>query len=126
MPDSLRHKTVHALYWSFVEAIGLQSVRFFIGIVLARLLFPEQFGLLGMLTIFMGVSQALLDSGFGAALVRKREATTTDISSIFYFNILVGLVVAGLLCLVAPWIAAFYNQPILTPLIRAMSLVIVI
>ena len=126
MADSLRSKTIHALSWSFVESIGLQGVRFIIGIVLARLLFPEQFGLIGMLTIFMAVAQTFLDSGFGAALIQKREATQTDICSIFYFNIVVGLVAAGLLCLVAPWIAAFYNQPILTPLTRAMSLIIVI
>jgi O-antigen/teichoic acid export membrane protein len=101
-------------------------VRFVIGIVLARLLFPEQFGLIGMLTIFMAVAQSFMDSGFGTALIQKRDATHTDASSIFYFNILIGLAAAGLLCLVAPWIAAFYHEPILTPLTRALSLTIVI
>jgi O-antigen/teichoic acid export membrane protein len=94
--------------------------------VLARLLFPEQFGLIGMLTIFMAVAQSFLDSGFGAALIQKREVTLADTCSIFYLNIMVGLVAAGILCLVAPWIAAFYNQSILTPLTRALSLTIVI
>jgi len=103
-----------------------KAVQFVIGIVLARLLFPEQFGLIGMLTIFMAVIRTFLDSGFGAALIQKREVTQTDICSIFYFNIAIGLVTAGLLCLGAPWIAAFYNQPILTPLTRALSLTIVI
>lgn len=126
MADSLRSKTLHALSWSFLESVGLQGVRFVIGIVLARLLFPEQYGLIGMLTIFMAVAQSFLESGFGAALIQKREATPTDICSIFYFNIVVGVAAAGLLCLVAPWIAAFYNQPILTPLTRALSLSIVI
>jgi teichuronic acid exporter len=124
--DSLRSKTMHALSWSLLEALGMQGVRFFIGIVLARMLFPEQFGLIGMLTIFMAVAQSFLDSGFGAALIQKRDATQTDTCSIFYFNIVVGLAAAGLLCLLAPWIAAFYNQPILTPLTRAMSLTIVV
>jgi O-antigen/teichoic acid export membrane protein len=101
-------------------------LRFVIGIILARLLFPEQFGLIGMLLIFMAVAQTFLDSGFGAALIQKKEATQKDICSIFYFNILVGVAAAGLLCLVAPWIAAFYNQPILTSLTRGMSLVIII
>jgi O-antigen/teichoic acid export membrane protein len=126
MADSLKSKTIHALSWSFLESIGVQGVRFVIGIVLARLLFPEQFGLIGMLTIFMALAQTFLDSGFGAALIQKRDATQIDTCSIFYFNIAVGLVVAGFLCLVAPWIAAFYNQPILTPLTRALSLTIVI
>ncbi len=126
MADSLRTKTLRALSWSFLESIGLQGVRFVVGIVLARLLFPEQFGLIGMLTIFMAVAQSFLDSGFGAALIQKREVTPTDTCSIFYFNILVGLAAAGLLCMVAPWIAAFYHEPILTPLTRALSLTIVI
>ena len=124
--DSLRSRTFHALSWSFLESLGIQGVRFVFGIVLARLLFPEQFGLIGMLTIFMAVTQIFLDSGFGAALIQKRDATQTDTCSIFYFNIVVGLAAAGLLCLLAPWIAAFYNQPILTPLTRALSLTIVV
>ncbi len=126
MTDNLQHKTIHALSWSFVEVIARKSVQFVIGIVLARLLFPEQFGLIGMLTIFMAIAQTFLDSGFGAALIQKREITKTDTCSIFYFNILVGLAAAGLLCLVAPWVADFYKQPILTPLMRALSLTIVI
>jgi len=126
MKDSLKHKTIHALSWSFLEVAGVQGVRFVIGVVLARLLFPEQFGLIGMLMVFFAVTQTLLDSGFGAALIQKREATQTDICSIFYFNIVVGFAAAGLLCLVAPWIAAFYKQPGLTPLTRALSLTIVI
>jgi teichuronic acid exporter len=124
--DSLRSKTLYALSWSFLESAGVQGVRFVLGIVLARLLFPEQFGLIGMLTIFIAVAQSFLDSGFGAALIRKRDPTPTDVCSIFYFNIVVGLVAAGILCLAAPWIAAFYNQPILTPLTWALSLTIVI
>jgi O-antigen/teichoic acid export membrane protein len=126
MENSLKKKTLHALSWSFLESAGLLGVRFVLGIVLARLLFPEQFGLIGMLTIFMAVAQSFLDSGFGAALIQKRDVTQIDTCSIFYFNIAVGVAAAALLCLFAPWIAAFYNQPILTPLTRAMSLTIVI
>ena len=126
MTDSLRSKTIRALSWSFLEAVWLQGVRFVIGIILARLLFPDQFGLIGMLWIFIAVAQSFLDSGFGAALIQKTDATIIDTCSIFYFNIVVGLVAAGLLCLAAPWIAAPYNQPILAPLTRALSLTIVI
>jgi O-antigen/teichoic acid export membrane protein len=74
----------------------------------------------------MAVAHTFVSSGFGAALIQKRDATLTDTWSIFYFNIVVALAVAGLLCLVAPYIAAFYHQPILTPLTRALSLTIVI
>ncbi len=126
MADNLRQKTVYALLWSFLQAAAQRGVQFIIGIVLARLLFPEQFGLIGMLTIFIAVIRTFLDSGFGAALIQKRQVTQADICSIFYFNILVGVAAAGLLCLAAPWIAAFYRQPVLTPLTRALSLTIVI
>lgn len=126
MTDNLHQKTIRALLWSFLETIALRGVQFIVGIVLARLLFPEQFGLIGMLTIFTAVISAFLDSGFGAALIQKREVTQADLCSIFYFNILVGIAAAGLLCLIAPWIAAFYGQPILTPLTRALSLTMVI
>jgi teichuronic acid exporter len=126
MTDDLQQKTVHALSWSFLQAVAQRGMQFVIGIVLARMLFPEQFGLIGMITIFMAVISAFLDSGFGAALIQKREVTQTDICSIFYFNILVGVAAAGLLCLAAPWIASFYGQPVLTPLTRALSLTIVI
>jgi teichuronic acid exporter len=126
MADNLKQKTISALSWSFIESITARGVQFVIGIVLARLLFPEQFGLIGMLMIFMAVIRAFLDSGFGAALIQKQEVTQTDICSIFYFNIVVGFAAASVLCLAAPWIAAFYRQPVLTPLTRALSLTIVI
>jgi hypothetical protein len=80
--DSLRSKTIHALSWSFLESVGVQGVRFIIGIMLARLLFQEEFGLLGMLTIFIAVAQSVLNSGFGAVLIRKREATLVDTCSL--------------------------------------------
>lgn len=93
---------------------------------MARLLFPEQFGLIGMITVFIAVAQTFSDSGFGDALIQKREVTIAETCSIFYFGIAVGSAAAGLLCLVAPWISTFYNQPELTPLIRVLSLIIVI
>ena len=126
LADSLKSVTLRALKWTFLETIASRGVQFVVGIVLARLLFPEQFGLIAMLTIFIAVAQCFLDSGFGPALIQKRQISQADKCSIFYFNIAVGMVAAGFLCLVAPWIAAFYEEPILTPLTRALSLTIVI
>jgi teichuronic acid exporter len=126
MADSLKSKALRAVSWTFLEAVGVRGTQFIVGIVLARLLLPEQFGLIGMLTVFMAVAQSLLDSGFGAALIQKRDVAFVDTCSIFYFNIVIGFMAAGLLCLAAPWIAAFYHQPILTPLTRAMSALVVI
>ncbi len=124
--DSLRGKTIKALSWSSLESVGIQCVRFIFGIMLARLLFPEQFGLIGMLWVFIAVAQSLTDSGYGAALIQKQDTTATDINTIFYFNIAVGLIAMGVVCLFAPWIAAFFNQPELTSLTRAMSVIILI
>ena len=126
MSDGLKNKTLHALFWSFFERIGQQGIQFIIGIILARLLLPEQFGLIAMLTIFMAIAQSFINSGFGQALIQKQDATHIDECSIFYFNILVGFLAAGLLCLFAPWIAGFYNQPLLVPLTYALSLNLII
>ena len=117
---------MRALFWSFFERIGQQGIQFIISIILARLLLPEQFGLIAMLAIFMAIAQSFITSGFGQALIQKQDATHIDECSIFYFNILVGLLAAGLLCLAAPWIAGFYNQPLLVPLTYAMSLNLII
>jgi len=126
MPEISRSKTLHGLAWSLFERIGQQGIQFFISIILARLLMPSEFGLIAMLVLFVSLATALLDSGFGSALIQRQNATRVDESSIFYFNIVVGLVVAGLLSLAAPWIAAFYNMPILVPITRWTSLNLII
>ena len=126
MSDGLKSQTLHALFWSFLERFGQQVIQFAISIILARLLLPEEFGLIAMLTIFMAIAQSFINSGFGQALIQKQNATHIDECSIFYFNILVGFLAAGLLCLAAPWIAGFYNQPLLIPLTCALSLNLII
>jgi teichuronic acid exporter len=126
LKESLKHKTINAISWSFAETIGLQLIQFIISIILARLLFPEQFGLIGMLTIFMAIAETFLNSGFGSALIQKRNPTQIDICSVFYFNIIIGIFIVALLFFTAPWIAAFYKQQILSPLLRSMSLILLI
>lgn len=126
MADNLKAKTTSALFWSFFERIGQQGIQFVISIILARLLLPEEFGLIAMLTIFMAISQSFISSGFGQALTQKQGVTHIDECSIFYFNILVGFLATGLLCLAAPWIASFYNQQQLVPLTYALSLNLII
>jgi len=124
--DNLKQKTVNAIIWRGMEIFGQQGIRLVIGIVLARLLLPEQFGLIAMLTIFIALAEAFINSGFGQALVQKKNADYTDECSIFYFNILVSLIAMGFLWLAAPWIAAFYKQPLLTSLTRVLSLNLII
>jgi teichuronic acid exporter len=122
----LKARALHAVCWSFLERVGQQGVQFVIAIILARLLLPAQFGLIGMLTIFMELARVFIDSGFGAALVQRRETTDVEACSMFYFNVLVGVLAAGLLCALSPWIARFYGQPILTPLTCALSVTLVL
>jgi teichuronic acid exporter len=123
---NLKAKALHAVLWSFLERVGQQGIQFVITIILARLLLPAQFGLVGMLTIFMELARVFIDSGFGAALVQRKETTSVEECSMFYFNILVGVLAAGLLCAASPWIARFYGQPILTPLACALSVTLVL
>ena len=126
MQNNIQNNTINGLFWSSFERIGHQGIQFLIAVILARLLLPEQFGLIAMLAIFMAVAQSFVDSGFGSALIQKQDATHLDECSVFYFNILVGFLVAGSLFLSAPWIAAFYQIPLLTPLVRVLSLNLII
>ena len=109
-----------------MERFSLQLVQFAVSVVLARLLLPEQFGLIGMLALFIAVAQTLLDSGFGNALIQKKDTDHVDQCSVFYFNLAIGVVLAILFFLGAPLIAAFYQEPLLTPLTRFFALSIVI
>ncbi len=125
MSDSLRHKAVKGVVWSSVERFSVQGVQFVVMVVMARLLTPKDYGLVGMLAIFIAVAQSLVDSGFSQALIRKRERTETDNSTVFYFNVAVGLLLYGIFYLIAPWVARFYESPELTGLMRVVCLSVV-
>jgi O-antigen/teichoic acid export membrane protein len=124
--SELKQKTINGMVWSVSERISLQVMHMLISIILARLLDPSEFGLLGMLAIFTSIAQSVLDSGFGSALIQKKDATQTDSSSIFYFNLLIGIFLASIFFFSAPLIANFYQQPILKPITRVLSLNMII
>ena len=126
MAESLKHKTLKGTIWSSVERFSVQGIAFVVMIIMARILTPEDYGLVGMVTIFIAVSQSLVDSGFSQALIRKQDRTETDNSTVFFFNIAVGLFLYLILFLCAPLIARFYDQPLLTPLTRLISLSVLI
>ena len=123
---SINHKAVNAVIWSGVERLSGQLIRFVIGVILARLLMPAEFGLIGMLAIFIGVAQVFVNCGFGEGLIQKQNATHRDECSVFYLNIAFGVFAGALLYAAAPWIASFYHQPILISLTRLMALDVVI
>lgn len=112
--------------WSAVERFSYQLIQFIIGILLARILTPDDFGIIGMLNIFLAISQSFIDSGFGNALIQKKGRDQTDYSTVFYFNFVVGILVYLVLFFAAPWIASFYDMPILTPVTRVISLNLVL
>ena len=120
MPPSLKEKAVRGMFWSSVERFSVQGIQFVVLVVMARLLTPADYGLVGMLAIFLAVSQSLVDSGFSQALIRKQDRTETDNSTVFYFNIAVGLLLYALLFVSAPWVAAFYRTPELVPVMRLL------
>ena len=115
---SLKRETAKGFAWTTVERVLVYVIQFVIGIIIARILTPEDFGIVGMLSIFMAISATLLDSGFASALIRKQNRTDVDYCTTFYFNVVVGVLLYGFLFFTAPLIAEFYNTPILIPVTR--------
>ena len=109
-----------------MESLLSQGMGIIFGIFLARLLSPQEFGLLGMITIFISVAQVFVDSGLSQSLIRKQDCTTSDYSTIFWVNLAVGLLSYVLIWVAAPYIARFYGKPELVSLTRITSLAIII
>ena len=123
---SFRKKALSGIFWSSVQSFGTQSVSFLISIILARLLLPEEFGLIAMIAVFMGVGNTLLNAGLGESLIRTKDPTEEDYSTVFFFNLIGSVIVYAIIYFSAPWIADFYNQPLLIDIVRWYSIVIVI
>lgn len=112
----LQHKAVSATVWSGIDTLSRQGLQFGITLVLARLLTPADFGTVGMLVVFIGLAGVFIDSGFSSALIQRQDITDTDLSSVFYFNIMMSFVMGAALVLTSSWIASFYKMPVLKPL----------
>lgn len=120
--ENLKHKAKVGMYWSFLNNAANQIMQFGVAIVMARLLSPEDYGITALPAVFMAVAGILTDSGFAMALIRKPEVTEKDLSTSFYYSICMGILMYILLFFAAPWIADFYDTPILIPLIRVTAL----
>lgn len=114
------------LLWRFAERCGAQIVTFTVSIVLARILAPEDYGRVALVAVFTTIMQVFVDSGLGTALIQKKDADDLDFSSVFYFNFVMCLALYAIMFFAAPVIASFYNDAALTPIIRVISLTIVI
>ena len=124
--ESLKQKTTKGIFWSTIERFSNQGMSFLFSVILARMLDPSDFGIIAMITIFFAVAQSFVDSGFSNALVRKTDRREEDLSTCLYFNIGVGIMAYIVLFLIAPLVASFYNQPILSPIIRITGLGVVL
>lgn len=122
----MKNTTIKNFIWRFAERCGAQFVTFIVSIVLARLLAPEDYGTIALVTVFTTILQVFVDSGLGTALIQKKDADDLDFSSVFYFNFFVCIVLYIGMFLAAPIIAGFYGDSSLIPIIRVISLTIVI
>ena len=123
---NLQNKALSGVLWSSIQKFGSIAITFLANVVLARLLTPSDFGCIGMLMIFISLSNTFIDGGFGSALIQKKDPSPTDYSTIFYWNILLSFVLYGGLYLSAPYISAFYNIPLLENVLKVQGVILVV
>ncbi len=126
MAENLKNKAVKGVIWSFVDQFSIQIIQFVISIILARLLLPTDYGLVGMLAFFMAIACVFIDGGFASALIQRKDRTDRDLNTVFYINVGMSVLFYGILALSAPWIAEFYNQSELVLIIRIYCLSLII
>ena len=119
---SLRKKALSGLVWTFAQQFSFQGISFIVSVVLARILLPSEFGIIGMIAVFVAVGNSLVSSGLTQSLIRSKELTQADYSTVFFFNIIGSIFVYSIVFFSAPFIAEFYNQEILTNILRIYCL----
>lgn len=117
-------EVLYSLIWKLMERGGTQGIQFIVTVVLARLLVPEEFGLIVLATIFVSIAKIFVETGFNTALIQKKEADEIDFSSVFYLSIMVAGLLYLCLFLSSPYIALFFNQPEFTNVLRVLSLIL--
>lgn len=122
----MKNRTLKGLFWSFADNLLQQTVNFIVGIILARILLPEEFGVLGIISVFIAISNTFVNSGLSDALINKKETSETDYNTVFWANVVLGIFTYTLLFLIAPFIAIFFNQESLTNLIRITAISVIL
>lgn len=117
----IAQETISGAKWGILQRCTMQPIQFVYGMILARLITPDEMGILGLTGIFFAVAEQLRSCGFGAALIRKQDRTQLDCSTVFWFNVVVSLILSAILFLAAPWFAEFFHQPPLVNLTRASA-----
>ena len=126
MTTNLKSKTISSLFWRFAERTGAQGVTLIVTIILARILDPEVYGTIALVTVFTTIIQVFVDSGMANALIQKKNADELDFSTVFYFNLLFAIGLYGILWGVAPLIALFYENSELTSILRVLGITVII
>lgn len=121
-----KNKIVRSGLWSFIDGFSRQGMQFFITLILARLLTPEDYGTIALLSIFIGIATVLSESNFSIALIQRKNVTEVDISTVFFFNVLMALGLSAVLCFFSSNISSFYNKPVLKPLLYMLCLNLVL
>lgn len=121
----LKTKAISGFLWSSAGTIGNGLVSFLVTIILARILTPEDFALVALLTVFVTISNVIVDSGFSQAIIRDDNPSDIDLSSVFYFNLILSVLIYAVLFAISPYIAKFYNEPKLISLSRVVFLIII-
>ncbi|MBP5455840.1 MAG: lipopolysaccharide biosynthesis protein [Paludibacteraceae bacterium] len=124
--SSVKEDTLKGVKWTAIERFGAQGIHFLLGLIMARLLTPEDYGTVGLLAIFIAISQTFIDSGFSNALIRKPEHTEEDFCTALYFNIVVSILCYVVLFFMAPYVGDFFHMPILCSILRVQSITLVI
>ena len=123
---TIREKTLTGMLWSFIEGSANYGTQFVFGIILARILTPADFGLMGMLAVFIGIAQTFVDSGFSSALIRKSDCTQTDYSTVFYYNLAASILVCGILIGVSGLVSSFFSEPRLQLMLQLLAIGVIV
>jgi len=123
---NLKSKSINALFWSALQAFSSQGVTFVVSIILARILSPSDFGLVAMVMVFVVIGEAIINSGLSQSLIRNKEVSNSEYSSVLLFNIIISILIYSIFFIVAPYISDFYNQPLLKNIIRIYFVVFII
>lgn len=124
--NSTKNRVFSNFIWRFAERCGAQLVAFVVSVVLARILGPDTYGTIALITVFITILQVFVDSGLGNALIQKKNADDLDFSTVFFTNILFCVVLYLIMFLAAPFIASFYNDMTLIPVIRVLGLTLIV
>lgn len=120
--ESFKDKVAEGLIWKFMEKIGAQGMQLIIQIVIARVLMPDEYALVGLITVFITISDVFILQGFTTALIQKKRTDNIDYSSVFYANVIMAFVLYVVLWCIAPCVAKFYASSELTSIMRVLSI----